>query len=56
VQLASASAQWIPDTLVPTLAGLGGGLSVPAALAALAAWAVLPALAGIVAVQRRDIV
>jgi hypothetical protein len=56
VQLASASAQWIPDTLVPVLSGLGSGPSLPAALAALAAWALVPALAGIVAVQRRDIV
>lgn len=56
VQLASGSAQWIPDTLVPTLSGLGGGPSIPAALVALATWGLVPAVAGIAAVRRRDIV
>jgi hypothetical protein len=38
------------------VSGVTSEVGVLAALAALAAWAIVPALVGIVAVQRRDIV
>lgn len=56
IQLATATADWVPNVLVPTISGLEGGPSLPAAVAALAAWGLLPALIGIATVQRRDIV
>lgn len=56
VQLAADAATWIPDTLVPVISGLGGGPSTAAAVAALVAWGLVPALAGLVAVERRDVV
>jgi hypothetical protein len=56
VQLVSDVASWLPDTLNRVVAGVGDQVSLPAALAALAAWAVIPAVLGLVAVQRRDVV
>ena len=52
------SAAWLPDALNRVLAGVGVGdqVSVPAALVALAAWAAVPALLGLLAIQRRDVV
>ena len=56
VQLANGTASWMPAPLANVVAGVGNGVSTPAALAALAAWAVLPAAIGLIAVQRRDVV
>ena len=56
VQLINDAASWIPDTLTRVVAGVGEQVSVPAALAALAAWALIPAALGLLAVQRRDVV
>jgi hypothetical protein len=56
VQLVNDAASWIPDTLTRVLGGVGDQVSVPAALAALAAWALIPAALGLLAVQRRDVV
>jgi hypothetical protein len=58
VQLVSDAASWLPDALNRVVAGVGVGdqASVPAALAALAAWAAVPALLGLLAIQRRDVV
>jgi hypothetical protein len=58
VQLVSDAASWLPDALNRVVAGVGVGdqASVPAALAALAAWAAGPALLGLLAIQRRDVV
>ncbi len=56
VQLASGTASWMPSTLANVLSGVMSDVSVPAALAALAAWAVVPATIGLLVVQRRDIV
>ena len=58
VQLVSDAASWLPDALNRAVAGVGVGdqASVPAALAALAAWAAIPALLGLLAIQRRDVV
>lgn len=56
VQLISDAASWVPNTLANVLSGVGDDVGVPAALAALAAWALVPAAIGLVAVQRRDVV
>ncbi len=56
VQLASETGSWMPNVLANVVAGVGTDVSTPAALGALAAWAVVPAAIGLVAVQRRDVV
>jgi ABC-2 type transport system permease protein len=56
VQLFSDAASWIPDTLNRVVGGVGGQVSLPAALAALTLWALIPAALGLLAVQRRDVV
>lgn len=56
VQLVTEAGSWIPDTLTKVLSGVGDQVGVAAAIAALAAWALIPAAIGIVAVQRRDVV
>lgn len=56
VQLLTDAASWLPDALNRVVAGVGGDIGVPAALAVLAAWALVPAALGLVAVQRRDVV
>jgi hypothetical protein len=56
VQLLSDAASWLPDALNRVVAGVTDQVSVPAALLALAAWAVIPAALGLLAIQRRDVV
>lgn len=56
VQLATETASWVPGTLANVLAGVGSDVSVFGALAALLAWAAVPAAMGLVSVQRRDVV
>ena len=56
VQLASDAASWIPQTLATVISGVTHEVGLPAAMLALALWAFVPALAGLVAVQRRDVV
>ena len=56
VQLTSAAGQWVPQTLIEVLSGGVGGPSPAAAVAALAAWALVPAAIGIASVQWRDVV
>ena len=56
VQLINDAASWIPPSLSAVASGVSTEVSLGAALAALLAWAVLPAAAGLIAVQRRDIV
>lgn len=56
VQLASGAISWVPATLVSVISGVGDGPALPAAVAALAAWGVIPAAIGVVAVVRRDVV
>ena len=53
VQLASEAAAWTPNTLASFLSGVSNEVALPAALAA---WAVIPAALGSIAVQRRDVV
>ncbi len=56
VQLASGTGSWMPNVLVNVLAGVGAEVSTPAAVGGLAAWALVPAAIGLVAIQRRDVV
>jgi ABC-2 type transport system permease protein len=56
VQLLSDAASWLPDALNRVVAGVGDQVGVPAAVLALAAWAVIPAVLGLLAIQRRDVV
>ena len=56
VQLESEAASWVPDTLTKVVSGVADDVGVTAALFAIAAWAIVPALIGLLAVQRRDVV
>lgn len=56
VQLVNDSASWIPTTLFAVISGVSTEVSLGAALIAVAAWALVPAAAGLMAVQRRDVV
>ena len=56
VQLATGTAAWMPANLANVISGTVDDVSQPAAVAALVAWAAIPAVAGLIAVQRRDVV
>jgi ABC-type transport system involved in multi-copper enzyme maturation permease subunit len=56
VQLASDTASWMPSVLAGVVAGVGSEVSTLAAVVALATWAAVPAVIGLVAVERRDVV
>lgn len=56
VQSASGTAAWMPTPLANVLAGTTDDVSTLAAVGALAAWALIPAAIGLIAVQRRDVV
>jgi len=56
VQLVTDAASWIPPTLFAVISGVSTEVSPWAALMAVAAWALVPAAAGLMAVQRRDVV
>jgi len=56
VQLANEAASWVPDTLTKVASGVANDVGLGAALAAIAAWAIVPAVIGLIAVQRRDVV
>jgi ABC-2 type transport system permease protein len=56
VQLFNGSASWMPGILANVMSGTATDVATPAALAALAAWAFIPAMIGFIAVQRRDVV
>jgi ABC-2 type transport system permease protein len=56
VQLANGTASWMPANLANVISGTVDDLSQPAALAAIAAWAVVPATIGLIAVIKRDVV
>lgn len=55
VQLANDTEAWMPNILANVLSGVRTDTSYLAALAALAAWALIPATIGLIAVERRDI-
>ena len=56
VQLASATATWIPSTLALVASGVMEGTSVAAAAAAMALWAAVPAMVALSVVRHRDVV
>ena len=56
VQLANGTASWMPANLANVISGTVDDISPAAAVLALVAWAAVPALVGLVAVQRRDVV
>lgn len=56
VQLANETASWMPANLANVLSGTVDDVSQPAAIAAILAWAAVPAVIGLLTVQRRDIV
>jgi hypothetical protein len=56
VQLINDAASWIPTTLFAVISGVSTEVSLWAALFAVAAWALVPAAAGLISVQRRDVV
>jgi len=56
VQLVTGAASWIPTTLFAVISGISTDISLWAAVLAIACWALVPAAAGLVAVQRRDVV
>ena len=56
VQLARGTASWMPSVLANVVSGVGRDVSPAAAIAAIAAWALVPAAIGLIAVQRRDVV
>ncbi len=56
IQLNSDAAPWVPNTLANVISGVVDDVTVPAGLVAIALWALVPALIGLVAVQRRDVV
>jgi hypothetical protein len=55
VQLINSTASWIPASLALDLSGVESEVAVPAAVAALLAWALVPAALGAIAVRRRDV-
>jgi ABC-type transport system involved in multi-copper enzyme maturation permease subunit len=54
-QLAPDTASWMPSVLATVLTGVGSEVSQPAAMVALAAWALVPAATCLMAVERRDV-
>ena len=56
VQLVNDAASWIPTTLLSVISGVTAEVSLGSALMAVTAWALVPAAAGLLAVQRRDVV
>ncbi|MDH4280447.1 MAG: ABC transporter permease subunit [Acidimicrobiia bacterium] len=56
VQLANDTASWMPANLANVLSGTVDDVGQPAAIAAMLAWAAVPAVIGLLAVQRRDVV
>lgn len=55
VQLVTDVASWIPPALFAVISGVSTEVGLAAALAAVAAWALVPAAAGLLAVRRRDV-
>ncbi len=55
VQLASGTASWMPSVLANVVSGVLNDVGQPSAVVALVAWALVPAAAGLLAIQRRDV-
>jgi hypothetical protein len=56
VQLVNDAVSWIPATLFAVISGVSDEVGLGAALVAATVWALVPAVAGLVSVQRRDVV
>lgn len=56
VQLTPEAALWVPTALAWVISGVSTDQTVPTALLAVVLWAVLPVLAGLLSVERRDVV
>jgi hypothetical protein len=56
VQLFSDAASWIPPALNAVISGVSTDVSLSAALAVLLVWGLIPAAAGMLSVQHRDVV
>ncbi len=56
VQLVNDAAAWVPATLAGVVSGVGDEVALWAAFAVLATWAIVPAVAGLLTVARRDVV
>lgn len=55
-QLSPAAAPWVPGTLIDAISGIGARPVGVGTVVALVAWGLLPAVAGVAAVRRRDAV
>lgn len=56
VQMVNETASWVPGTLTNVVSGTDTAVGIGAAIAAIAMWAVVPAVTGLIAVTRRDVV
>jgi ABC-2 type transport system permease protein len=56
VQIANGAGSWIPPTLANVVSGVSNEVTVAAAIAALALWALVPAGLGLVSTMKRDVV
>ena len=56
VQAFPDAATWIPQSLFAVVSGVSPEVSLWAALLAVGAWAIIPAAAGLLAIERRDVV
>jgi ABC-2 type transport system permease protein len=56
VQLANSTGSWMPGVLANVVSGVSTEVSRPGAMVALVAWAIIPAVVGLIAVQRRDVI
>jgi ABC-2 type transport system permease protein len=56
VQLTPDAASWVPTSLAWAISGVTTDPTVPMALLAVLLWALIPAMAGLFAVRRRDVV
>ena len=56
VQMVNESLSWIPSTVADVLSGISDTTTVGAAAVGLVVWAAVPALVGLIAVSRRDVI
>ena len=56
MQMVSEAALWVPSTLTAVVSGVDSAIGVGPAIAAIGAWAIIPAAIGLVTVNRRDVV
>jgi ABC-2 type transport system permease protein len=56
IQLANGAAPWVPNALANVISGVTDDTSVAAAVAAIAVWALTPAVIALQVIRRRDIV